>query len=207
MDSRFLTYLDCYGQRFSAPGKIRYAVGSPTAAHLALDDRPFVVKVQERGEAEHRQHDVEVGHSKGRFTVTPRELTIAAGDLIVWHSPVAATPPFAVWGESDAGSFSSLRLSKDAFYSHAFGEPGEFVWRDANGSAIKGVVRVRGVDTHERDAAESWKKELGQGAVVVIDNDRVEPTELGVVVGQTVFFAVAEAAGVSISHEATAAVR
>ena len=60
LDSRSLTYLDCFGQRFSAPGSVRYAITSPTAAYLEVDDKPFVVDVGAEQSAEAQQHDVEV---------------------------------------------------------------------------------------------------------------------------------------------------
>src|SRR5690349_7367178 len=111
LDSRSLTYLDCFGQRLQETGRLRYAITSPTAASLWLDDKPFVVEVSDRRTGEPQQHDVEVRHSGGEFTAAPTELRISAGDVIVWHSVQESTPPYAVWGETAAARFSSMSLS------------------------------------------------------------------------------------------------
>jgi plastocyanin len=203
LDSRFLTYLDCFGQRFPAAGRVRYAVTSPTAACLTLDDKPFVIEVEER-DGEPQQHNVEVQYRGAAFTVTPNKLTIAAGDVVVWHAPLGATPPFAVWGDLEDGPFSSMALRQAAFYSHAFGAAGEFRWRDANNGGVEGVVRVREIDSKDREGCDRWRKELQTGAVVAIEGDRVEPRDIEIVTGQTVFFAVTGSRGLTITEDSLA---
>jgi plastocyanin len=201
LDSRFLTYLDCFGQRFSAVGRVHYAVTSPTAACLTLDDKPFVIEVGEKRDGEPQQHNVEVQYRGGAFTVTPNHLTIAAGDVVVWHASLATTPPFAVWGDLEDGPFSSMALRQAAFYSHAFGAAGEFRWRDANNGGVEGVVRVREIDPNDREACDRWRKELQAGAVVAIEGDRVDPRDVEIVAGQTVFFAVTGSRGLTITED------
>jgi plastocyanin len=201
LDSRFLSYLDCFGQRFSAQGRVHYAVTSPTAACLALDDKPFLIKVGSKSDAESQQHNVEVQFRDGALTVTPNQLKIAAGDVVVWHSTLATTPPYAVWGDLEDGQFSSMALRREAFYSHAFGTAGEFRWRDANDSGVEGVVRVHGFDPNDREACDQWRKELQEGAVVTIDGDRVDPHEVDIVAGQTVFFTATGSRGLTITEE------
>jgi plastocyanin len=200
LDSRSLTYLDCFGQRFSAPGSVRYAITSPTAAYLEVDDKPFIVDVGAQESAEPQQHDVAVDFRGGEFTATPSELKISAGDVIVWHSP-GATPPYSVWGQSEDGPFSSMSLSNAAFYSHAFGAPGDIRWMDVHGSGLRGTIRVSNVETENRDSRGMWARQLNEGTVVAIEGNTAKQEELEIVVGQTVFFAVGDSQGVTITDE------
>jgi plastocyanin len=200
LDSRSLTYLDCFGQRFSAPGSVRYAVSSPTAAYLEVDDKPFIVDVGTQQSAEPQQHDVEVGFRGGKFTATPSELKIFAGDVVVWHSQ-GSTPPYSVWGESEDGQFSSMSLSKAAFYSHAFGASGDIRWIDVHGSGLSGAIRVNDVETETPDSRGMWARQLNEGTVVEIEGNKSKQEELDIVVGQTVFFAVGDSRGLTITDE------
>jgi plastocyanin len=203
LDSRFLGYLDCFGQRFSAQGRVHYAVTSPSAACLMLDDKPFVIEVEGKGDEPH-QHNVEVQFRNGALIATPNRLKIAAGDVVVWHGTQATTPPYAVWGVLNDGQFSSMALRHEAFYSHAFGATGEFRWRDVTDRRVEGVVRVRGFDPNDREACDRWREELQAGAVVTIDGDQVDPQEVEIVAGQTVFFAVTRSSSLTITEETAA---
>ncbi|MFL1897502.1 hypothetical protein ACJWDR_00215 [Streptomyces tauricus] len=201
LDSRALTYLDSFGQRFSHPGRTHYALGGPLAACVETDELPFTITVEraEPGEAQ-RQHDVAVGHSRGSFTIGTPNLEITAGDVVVWHATASGTPPYAVWGADESqGTFSSASLRDAAFYSHVFGAVGEYHWQDANGGPARGVVRVRDVDSRDRKACEQWREELRQGSVVAVEGNTVSPSEVSVVVGQTVVFAVAGSEGLSVT--------
>ncbi|WP_328842638.1 hypothetical protein [Streptomyces sp. NBC_00258] len=201
LDSRALTSLDCFGQRFSAPGRTRYTVGGPLAACVETDELPFSITVRRPDDnSAQRQHDVEVRHARGGFTVATPQLEIAAGDVVIWHAAAAGTPPYGVWGldESD-GTFSSAALRDAAFYGHVFGAAGEYAWQDANGGTACGVVRVRDVDSRDRKACERWREELKEGSIVAVEGGKVEPAELSVVVGQTVLFAVAGSEGLAIT--------
>lgn len=200
LDSRALTYLDCYGQRFPAAGAVRYAVTGPLAACLRVDDPPFLLQVADEQAAEPRQHDIEVRYDNGAFDAVPQELAISAGDVVLWHSTQAATPPYAVWGQGTDVSFSSTALRAEAVYSHAFGSTGEVEWTDVNETGARGLIRVRDHDTTDRDACERWGRMLREGAVVVVDGDRVDPPELEIVTGQTVFFAVTQSSGITVTE-------
>lgn len=192
LDSRALTYLDCFGRQFAEPGRVRYGVGGPVAAFLKQrQDLPFSIRVATADQgADPTQHDVAVDFVDGRFTVEPDDLRITAGDVVLWHTSSPTAPPYGVWGEGDGGRFSSGELRAGSFYSHAFVEPGDASWADARSRRSLGVVHVKDVDRDDPGLAEEWTRSLEQGTVVVIDGDRVEPAELEILAGQTVFFAV-----------------
>ncbi|GAB2838036.1 cupredoxin domain-containing protein [Streptomyces daliensis] len=207
LDSRALTYLDCFGQRFSRPGRVRYAVGSPLASCLETDDLPFSLTVGDaRGDArtaQPRQHDVEVRFARGAFTAAVPELEIAVGDVVVWHATAATVPPHAVWGEeADRAPFSSAAMRDEAFYSHIFGSPGEYHWADPHGGPARGTVRVHDLDGRDRKTCGQWREVLKQGTLVELAGSTVKPAELDILVGQTVFFSVTGTEGISITDTA-----
>ncbi|MGH7133887.1 MAG: hypothetical protein ACREJO_18310 [Phycisphaerales bacterium] len=151
-------------------------------------------RLQEPDAAKPRAHQL-VRKTPGRSA----SLRVEAGDLVLWNCPDHKAPGFAVVGEASREFFSSARLTNECGYSHAFGLPGEYAWADANGSGLNGVVRVR--DPHCRTEAdvERWRRELTKGALVMIADGKAEPTKVNVVVGQTVFFAVVKADGVTVT--------
>ncbi|WP_322778464.1 hypothetical protein [Frankia sp. Cas4] len=202
LDSRALTYLDCYGQRFDSPGTIRYAVGGPLASCLHVDDLAFTVEVEQSKGGEPRQHDVTIQHNGRAFSASPAMLRIATGDVVLWHAHDSSSPPYAVWGEGAGGTFSSTSLRSGALYTHAIGTAGEIEWADARRAAVRGRIRVRDLDSRDPEACERWSSLLREGAVVVINADRADPAELDLISGQTVFFAVIGGDGISITDTA-----
>jgi hypothetical protein len=84
-------------------------------------------------------------------------------------------------------------------YSHAFGTAGEYRWEDAFGSGISGRVRVSTPPDGDAKAFARWQKQLQQGTVVMIRDGRAEPTDVKIVVGQRVFFAVVTSGGISVT--------
>jgi hypothetical protein len=96
-------------------------------------------------------------------------------------------------------------MRDDSVFTHAFGLPGEYAWADANGSRLRGVVRVVPPRLESRTAAgrrAEWQRALGQGTMILVRGETAEPAEVEVVVGQTVFWAVQDAPGVSITDVA-----
>ena len=91
-----------------------------------------------------RQHNVVVHVDGARFTPDEDSLTIEEGDLVLWNCPHATTIPFVIAGDDEF--FDSSNLVNECGFSHAFGSPGEYRWRDAHGSGIGGVVRVSAPD-------------------------------------------------------------
>jgi plastocyanin len=222
LDSRALRNTDCYGQRFMKPGTYPYAL-VPAGGVGAGGEHPYLVEVVEkasgRGERDMHQTSVTVRFLKeshgdccdervsdaGRFVPDEERVTIEAGDMVLWHSPDAATRPFAVEGQKEF--FGSAALTNECGYTHVFRSPGEHAYVDAHGSGLRGIVRV--TDPRPRTAEElrAWQARLGEGTLVMINDGRAEPAEVEIMLGQTVFFAVVTGPGVSITDAALVADR
>jgi plastocyanin len=201
LDSRSLAFTDCFAQRFEKPGEVTYEVVHAAGAMVDLKERPFRITVAAAGGEgpESEQHDVVVRWDGRAFAVEPAALKIAAGEVVLWHAPDAKAPGFLVRGEGPDGAFSSAALAQQAVYTHAFGLAGDYRWVDANGSRIGGQVRVREVDGKDKRAMNSWANAIAKPTLVTISGDRVEPEQVRIYVGQTVFFAVEKAPGITIT--------
>lgn len=203
LDSRYLSYTDCYVQRFTEPGAVRYRLATSAVACQSLDDeRTFEIEVSDgKRRKEGRQHDVTVALVDGELVATPERLTIGAGDLVLWHSDGAGVPAYSVQGEGPGGSFDSSAMRAESLYSHAFGTAGDYQWVDANGGRTGGLVRVRDLDPHDRESCDKWMHSLQDGVLVTVDEDGPAPKEVDIVTGQTVFWAVTDAGGISVTDE------
>jgi plastocyanin len=201
LDSRALAFTDCFAQRFENPGEVTYEVVHAAGAMIDLKERPFRIEVAPAGgdSREAEQHDVVVRWAGRTFAVEPAELKIAAGEVVLWHTPDAKAPGFLVRGAGPDGDFSSAALGQNAVYTHAFGLAGDYRWVDANGSRVGGQVRVREVDGKDKRAMGTWANAIAKPTLVTISGDRVEPEQVRIYVGQTVFFAVEKAPGVTIT--------
>jgi plastocyanin len=196
LDSRGLRSTDCFGQRFAEPGTYAYHV-LPIGGRLLADELPYSVMVQEappdrRGDGE--QVLVTLRWNGRRFTPDHAELSISAGDLVMWHCPAGGAPPHAI-----VGGFGSSSLAVESVYTHAFGLPGRYEWTDALGSELSGVVEVTDPGCRFDAEIARWRKRLASGTVVSIADGRAEPAEVSVEVGQTVFFAVAGGGPVTVT--------
>lgn len=213
LDSRALRNTDCYGQRFMKPGTYSYAL-VPAGVAGASGDFPYIVEVVENAserEGDMHQTTVTVRFVKerhgdccdertadpGRFVPDQVRVTIEAGDMIVWNSPDAATRPFAVEGQKDF--FGSVALTNECGYTHVFMTSGEHEYVDANGSGLRGLVRVVDPKPRDHDELRAWQSRLGEGTLVMISDSRPEPAEVEIMLGQTVFFAVVNGPGVTIT--------
>jgi plastocyanin len=214
LDSRALRHTDCYGQRFMKPGTYAYAL-VPAGGAGASSDHPYVVEVVEKSakrEGDMHQQTVTVRFVKerhgdccdertsdpGRFVPDQDRVTVEAGDMVVWNSPDAATRPFAVDGEKEF--FGSTDLTNECGYTHVFMTPGEHEYVDANGSGLRGVVRVADPKPGNLEELRAWQSRLGEGTLVMISEGRPEPAEVEIMLGQTVFFAIVKGSGVTITH-------
>ena len=199
-DSRALTYVDTFGQRFGAPDVIRYRLASAAVTcQQAGDDLPFAVEVSEgKGGRGGKQHDVTVRVRGPQLVADPPKLSIEAGDLVLWHSE-ASTPGYAVQGKGKTIELDSSSLRSETLFTHAFGVEGEFEWTDAIDRSVSGRVNVSTLDSRDRKQCAKWMRALQRGTVVVIDGKGVEPGAVDILVGQTVFFAVAAAEGITIT--------
>jgi plastocyanin len=197
LDSRSLTYVDTFGRRFDRPGQVRYrVVSAAVVCQPARDELPLSIEVTTGKGGE--QHDVTVRPDEDRITADPPELRIAAGDVVLWHS-LSTAPGYAVQGESDAGPFDSTSFTSGMLYTHAFGIPGDYEWIDAIGRSVSGTVEVGSLDPNDRKQCGEWMEALEHGTLVVINGKRSDPPKVSIVAGQTVFFAVTEADGITIT--------
>jgi len=200
LDSRSLRYVDCFAQRFSTPREVAYHITTTAGVRIALEPAPFKIRVKKGpAQREEEQHFVTVRREGLRFVAEPPELEITAGDSVLWNASDPKTPGYAVRGHNARGGFDSAALAAEAVYTHAFGLPGEFRWTDANGSGVSGLVNVRQVDSKDHRDMAAWADQMKEGVLVVISGNRVEPKEVNIVVGQTVFFAVEKAPGITIT--------
>ncbi|WP_140634412.1 hypothetical protein [Methylibium rhizosphaerae] len=196
LDSRAIGRASCFAQRFMRPGVYEYVV-VPGHGHALAAEYPFRVVVDEEKGREMTQHDVLVKDATRGFDVDRREVRINTGDLVLWSGAGRTTAAFAVVGEHDF--FSSARMVNECGYSHAFGAAGEYRWIDAHGSGIGGVVRVRNPQADDPKAFAEWQRALGDGALVMIQDGKVDRQEIDIMTSQTVFFAVVTGPGISIT--------
>ena len=202
LDSRVLSYVDCFARRFAKAGTVKYGITSASVRCGLHDENAFVIEVKERREpgGEGSQHDVTVKMKAGRFAVEPAKLSIQAGDVVMWHGANSGVPGFIVSGQAGDQRFSSASLDAESLFTHAFGVPGTYEWGDVGKSKIGGRIVVRDLDTQSKEDCERWMKSLSQGALVTIKG-KADPQQVEIVTGQTVFFAVVDAPGITITDQ------
>jgi hypothetical protein len=202
LDSRSLTYVDCFAQRFPSTGSISYRLSSAPLPCPLPDADVFTIEVRERGAGgEGTQHDVTVRVKDGRLVADPPRLTIQQQDVVLWNAPDASTPGFAVQGDSEGFSFSSAALRSECLYSHAFLTPGDVKWVDANGGPTSGRIRVQSVDSSDPEACRQWSESLEKASVITVEGETARPERLEVLTGQTVFWAIANTRDITITDE------
>ena len=205
LDSRFLRLGDCFAQKFSKAGTFKYIVTSGAGACLPAKDGEFTVVVKAAPQAKahakpaSKQQTVTVRLQDGKLVADPARVEINAGDTVLWHTPDAATPGFAVIGEAENASFSSGALAAEAVYSHAFGAAGTYGWVDANGGGLKGEIVVENMAIKQPQDCRKWIDTLSQGTLITIVGEKVNPPTVKILAGQTVFWAVEKASGISIT--------
>ncbi len=203
LDSRALRAVDCYGQRFMREGSYAYHVLPAGGGAINLE-RPFRIDVAARkSDGKMTQRHVALRWDGQRFVPEQDKLAIEAGDLVSWNCPDQKAPAFEIAG--DKGFFGSASLVNECGYSHAFGLPGTYHWTDANGSGLKGVVRVKAVQCAKREELAHWRAALAKAALVMVSYDKAEPAEVDIVVGQTVYFAIVTGPGITITDARLAA--
>jgi plastocyanin len=201
LDSRLLTYVDCFARRFVDPGAFSYRITSAVAACVLDGGEQFTIEVGERTR-EPTQREVAVRLEGERLVPEPSTLAIDAGDTVLWHAAGASIPAFAIRGEARDGVFDSSALTSDTLYTHAFGTAGEYRWVDVNGSRVSGEVVVRDLDRNDPKQCEPWMQRLAEGVLVTIQRGRATPKRVEIVTGQRVFWLVARAdEGLTITDE------
>ena len=202
LDSRSLTFVDTFAQRFPATGSIEYRLSTAALACLLPDADVFTIEVRKRDNGgEGQQHGVTVHVKDGRLAADPPRLTIQQDDVVLWNAPDASISGFAVQGDGEGFSFSSAALRSQCLYSHAFLTPGEVRWVDANGGATSGTIRVLSVDSSDAEACRRWSESLEQASVVTVEGNSATPERLEVLTGQTVFWAISDASDITVTDE------
>jgi plastocyanin len=196
LDSRAIGRASCFAQRFMRPGSYPYAI-VPGYGQAIASDHAFVIDVSGEKRDDMEQHNVLVSQSDKGFDVDRPQLSVRTGDLVLWSGDGRTTTSFAIVGQQEF--FSSHRMVNECGYSHAFGIAGEYQWEDAFGSGMSGRIHVDAPQSGEAKGFARWQRQLQQGTVVMIQDGRVEPAEVKIVVGQRIFFAVVTSRGVSIT--------
>ena len=200
LDSRSLSYTDCFMQKFSAVGDFIYQLLPVTAVGTGHEEDLFSIQVQAKvaKSSEANQHHVKVERCDGTLVANPPRLTIQAGDVVIWNTPDTSLSGYVIRGEGKAGKFSSDALEKETVYSHAFGIPGQYYWIDPHGGPASGLIDVQPVDASDEEAAAAWREKLAEGTLIVVSGKKVTPAKVKILVGQTVFWAIEKASGLAI---------
>ena len=199
LDSRRMTYLNCFGQKFSKPGTYRYRIASSSTRGLERDAR-FTIEVKPAASpAEAQQHDVAVRLEGRELVADPPSVSINAGDLVLWNTPDSSIAGYVIEGEGSGWSFSSANLTKEALYTHAFGLPGTYRWLDAHHRKLGGVVEVVSPKADAPESSRKWLASLGSPTVISIRGEHADPERVEILTGQTVGWAIEEASGISVT--------
>jgi plastocyanin len=202
LDSRSLAYVDCYAQRFPAPGSINYHLSSTPTPFPLPGANTFTIEVREgQGEPEGKQHDVTVRVADGKLVADPPDVTIQQGDVVLWNAPDASSFRFTVQGGDEKFSFSSASLSAECLFSHVFLTPGVVKWIDANGTPVGGTIRVKEVDSSDAERSRQWVAALEAPSIITVEAETATPDALEVMAGQTVFWAISRASGITVTDE------
>ena len=203
LDSRFLRPGDTFAQRFTKPGTYHYAVGIQGSLAAPGHDSPFVIIVDSSPGKAPKTHYVTVAYAQGIFSVLPTQLEINQNDAVLWSGAQPNVPGFSVSGQSEHARFDSAEIHSNGMYSHAFGGSGVIEWSDAHEPKLHGRITVEdhpACRTHEDRQA--YTQKLSKATLVMIEDGRARPSKVKIVVGQTVFFAVKSAGGISIVDRA-----
>jgi plastocyanin len=201
LDSRFCRDGDTFAQKFSQAGQYVYDFNLPGLNRLSKEDGRFRIEVS-RGDGskkEGRQHFVTVKQRDKMLLADPAKLQIEAGDVVLWSTSDPNTAGFSISGHSEKDSFSSAALTREALYTHAFGTPGEIEWGDAKQRRTYGKITGRMPQTNTEKDRDAFREVLKSGTLITIRDDKAEPSQVEISVGQTVFFAVEKASGISIT--------
>ena len=199
LDSRYLRLGDTFAHRFVKAGTYHYAVTIHGGIELPSHHPRFEITVAKKPGSASKTHYVTVSYANGVFSVEPKTLRIKHNDVILWTTASAATPGFAVNGESKAARFDSANLPANSMYSHAFGTSGVFEWSSARDPKLNGTVTVAAhPPCHTEEDRSAYLKKLSQAVVVMIDAPKAHPKKISITVGQTVFFAVRSGEDVAI---------
>jgi plastocyanin len=201
LDSRSIRHGSCYAHRFTTAGTFGYTL-TPLPSSLATHHgeppaQAVIVTGDDYDAATQRQHQVTVSVADGHLVAQPAELRVHAGDLVVWSTDTSAAFGFRIRGRIGGELVDSASMRTESVFTYAFGLAGDYEWVDANGSGLRGQVRVR-LPEPAADQEERLTR-LERGTLVHVRGDRAEPESVEIMVGQTVVWAVEDSPGVSIT--------
>jgi plastocyanin len=201
LDSRFLRLGDCFAQKFSKAGSFKYVVTTAGGWCLPIGENAHTILVKPRpgGKTKGAQHNIVVKQENSKLVAAPAKIEIEMGDLVLWHTLDASTPGFAVIGEGEGWSFNSAALADEGLYSHAFGSPGHYEWKDANEGRVRGEIEVKSLEVRHPKDCKKWLEHLSKGTLIRIAGEKSEPSRIEIVAGQTVFWAVEKGTGITIT--------
>ncbi|MEC8629911.1 MAG: hypothetical protein VXY73_07460 [Pseudomonadota bacterium] len=208
LDSRILGPTNCFIQKITEPGEVVFETRKAAAGFLPLAEHmAHRVKVKDlklskaKMRARGGTHHIAVHSQKGAVQIgdTPGEVEL--GDALLFHNANRDGGGFAVSGRMGKQVFSSAELRDQAVFTHAFGLPGRYEWADANGSGVEGVIIVENDPAEGKRGAERAIERMSEGVLVHIVGDKVKPKELRIATGQTVFFAVEDTDGITITDK------
>ena len=200
LDSRFCRLGDTFAQKFSQAGTYTYDFNLPGLHRLSKDGQ-YIINVggASKDKKEGKQHYVTVVQRDKHLVADPPKLEIEAGDVVLWSTTDPDTAGFSISGQSEKDSFNSSALTREAMYSHAFGSPGEIEWEDVNSHRVYGKIIVKMPTAKTEKDMQAVRELLAKGTVVLIRGDKIEPAQVEISVGQTIFFAVEKADGITIT--------
>jgi len=203
LDSRSLRFGDCYAQTFPTAGEIRCVVTAPGAPASPSTSRHGVLMIRvtegNAKSAKPKQHTVLIRKDGSTLVPDPSNLEINVGDIVLWHTQDQSLAGFAVVGEGPKFHLNSMAFTDGAFYTHAFGLPGQYKWIDANSGRVGGVVEVKNPTVTGAQSHAKWLKTLEQPKTFEIAGNRIRPERVSIQVGQTVVWKVDKAPGISIT--------
>lgn len=197
LDSRSIGLGDAFGQRFMKEGTFYYDIAAAGTGRVVHDHPHEIVVKGSPSDHQMEQHTVLVSQRDSTPRPDRARLEIRAGDLVVWTSVDRDISRFEIIGQKEF--FGSSSLVNECGYSHRFVRSGTYEWRDAHGGKARGVVRVNDPKVGDAAALERWKKKLANAKLVMINDGKVEPAQVTVEMGQTVYFAVVKGKGISVT--------
>jgi len=202
LDSRVIGFGNCFCKKFGQAGKVSYMLVTAAGIDMPFDKERSLnihVKKAHHCNKQSQQHTVTVSGKGNQFTVDPLNLEIEEGDSVLWHAANANVAGFAIRGNYNKKEFDSSCIEEEAVYTHAFGTPGKYKWVDAYGSKVQGVINVCSPDKKGKKTQREWLKKMSEGVLICINGDEVSPKKVDLITGQTVFWAVNKAPGISIT--------
>ncbi len=217
-DSSALKVFNCFAQKFTQPGTWPYRLVETGVSIAAAPTYPFTVTVTAAPPgATPQQKNVTVKRGASGLVADPAQVTVAAGDLVLWNTPDASIEGFAVevslpaqtaaralflaLPEGIVGNIratGSHQMYNNVFFTHVFGLPGDYSWQDANGGKAQGIIHVRTMPVQSAADRDAWVAKWSEGVGITIQGDSVDKPEVDILVGQTVVWSIAGANGIRL---------